>query len=384
MAQLFDVLSAYPAAEALTQALPFASLMNLSRVNAEYRAILHGFPPPSAIRDGVYSSTVRPELYIGFHQTDYWRNLKAKSQLLCSEPQHTKGSDPRGCRMCSMPVCEGCIVKSSFGKKENTFQNRRRHLCVGCWSTGNRFTGCRLGCHSADPPPYISAVSAKDFCSCSAKDGWLCLECKNGQKADMHLKANMCCGEGCENTLEDDKATRRICLWCDLPLFGKPTREEARRIYDSRHLYAKLNSHMEKPAFIAGWEAAGPLWSDVLEAHYEAHGPPPRIYSTMSLSGRDQKYLRHLGEVHYDAIGITPPSATNIVKSCYGTLKYDEDFLLQFRPQCFNTLSVELASQLRHTIPDVAIKPKPQAQPRRYSMIDMPPAFEASRLRRQT
>ena len=129
MAHLFDLLSAYPVAETLAQALPLASLVNLSKVNAEHRAILHGFPRPIATKDGEYESKIRPDLYICFHQTDYWRNLKIKSQLLCSEQKHTKGPNPRGCRMCSMPVCEGCIVKGSFGKHENTFQNRDG-ICV--------------------------------------------------------------------------------------------------------------------------------------------------------------------------------------------------------------------------------------------------------------
>lgn len=220
MAHLFDLLSAYPVAETLAQALPLASLVNLSKVNAEHRAILHGFPRPIATKDGEYESKIRPDLYICFHQTDYWRNLKIKSQLLCSEQKHTKGPNPRGCRMCSMPVCEGCIVKGSFGKHENTFQNRRRHLCVECWLSGNRHSERRLDHSSADKIPYTSAVGAEDFCSCAAKDGWLCSKCKTGQKVDLHVKLNRCCGEGCDSILEVDKATRRICLWCDLPLFG--------------------------------------------------------------------------------------------------------------------------------------------------------------------
>jgi len=78
MAHLFDLLSAYPVAETLAQALPLASLVNLSKVNAEHRAILHGFPRPIATKDGEYESKIRPDLYICFHQTDYWRNLKIK------------------------------------------------------------------------------------------------------------------------------------------------------------------------------------------------------------------------------------------------------------------------------------------------------------------
>jgi hypothetical protein len=102
MAHLFDLLSAYPVAETLAQALPLASLVNLSKVNAEHRAILHGFPRPIATKDGEYESKIRPDLYICFHQTDYWRNLKIKSQLLCSEQSIPKVQthEDAGCAQC--------------------------------------------------------------------------------------------------------------------------------------------------------------------------------------------------------------------------------------------------------------------------------------------
>jgi len=280
----------------------------------------------------------RHDLLIDVHESDAWLNPKPTSQLLCSEPQHTKGSNARGCRMCSKPVCEGCIIKASFGKQENTFKNRRRRFCDQCWLSGNRHAGARMDDPCAKRMPYTAFAEAGNFCCCTTDDGWLCLRCKTAQIEDLALTLNKCCGQGCWHSLDDDETNRRICLWCGSPLDGRLAKDEARRLHDSRHLYAKSNSHIEKPAFIAGWLDDGPLWSDQVESQFESFNSPSRIPQSRLLTAQYHMYLRHLGEVNYDALRITPPATEHIIQSCRGSFKYDIDFLLQFRRLCSKAL----------------------------------------------
>jgi len=283
----------------------------------------------------------RHDVLVGIHESDARLNPKPTSQLLCSEPQHTKGSNARGCRMCSKPVCEGCVIKASFGKQQNTFQNRRRRFCGQCWFSGNRHAGARMDDPCAKRMPYAAFARAGNFCCCTADDGWLCLRCKAAQKDDPALKLYKCCGQDCENSLEDDEANRRICLWCDSPLDGRLAKDEARRVYDSRHLYANSNSHVGRPVFITGWQDAGPLWSDQVESQFESFNSPSRIPHLRVVTAEYHTYLRHLGEVNYDALRITPPATAHIIRSCCGSYKYDIDFLPQFRRLCSKALSPE-------------------------------------------
>ncbi|MCJ1364582.1 hypothetical protein MMC16_003695 [Acarospora aff. strigata] len=239
-----------------------------------------------------------------------------------------------------MPVCDGCIVKASFGKQENTFQNRLRYFCNECWLSGNRHAERQIDKILAESIDYVTAAGSEAFCSCTPSDGRLCLRCKDEQKDGLQSKPNKCCGQ--YNTLEVYKAARRICLWCGKPLVGKPTRNEARRIYDSRHIYAKMHLDVAKPAFVVGWDIDGPFWNDEAESSFELLGPHPRLHPSNRTTAPYRKYLRHLGEVNYDATDITPPSITCIKSSIRGYLKYDIDFLLQFRWRCDKALASEL------------------------------------------
>ena len=312
-----------------------------------------------AINGPADGTAIGCDSHLGHDETDAWLNPKpATNQLLCSEPQHTKGSNARGCRMCSKPICEGCIIKASFGKQENTFQNRRRRFCGKCWLSGNRHVGARMDDPCAKRMPYTAFAKAGNFCCCTADDGWLCLRCKTAQKDDPAVRLGKCCGQGCETRLEDDETNRRICLWCDSPLDGRLGKDEARRVYDSRHLYAKSKSQVERPAFIAGWQDDGPLWSDKVESEFESFNSPSRIPQSRALMAQYHKYLRHLGEVNYDALNVTPPATKHIIRSCRGSFKYDIEFLLQFRRLCSKALSPEWELQPVRTMADLSFWPE--------------------------
>lgn len=166
--------------------------------------------------------------------------------------------------------------------------------------------------------PYAAFAQAGNFCCCTADDGWLCLRCKTAQKEDPAVRLNKCCGQGCENSLQDDSANQQICLWCDSPLDGRLAKDEARRVYDSRHLYAKSNSQVARPAFVAGWQDVGPLWSDQVESHFECFNSPSQITQSRVLTAQYHKYLRHLGQVNYNASRNYPTSygAHHPILSC--------------------------------------------------------------------
>ena len=237
MPTLSTILSCYPILETFLSALPLGALLNLSKVNLELRIILHNFQYDPH-NGGISKSPEEcPDLHIQKHQTPSWVHFKSLCLLECSEPHHTKGQNPRGCRMCSMPVCEACIVKSSFGKKENTFQTRRRYLCKECWISGNPHVG-------QIPPSGSLALEYErsELCRCTAKDGTLCLRCKDQQNLEAEQKHAHCAGTGCSNEVDERNSAGRICLWCSCVLPGQRSMEESYKIYDSRYLFKSRRS----------------------------------------------------------------------------------------------------------------------------------------------
>ena len=343
---LLDLLSQYPIVRALAEALPFGGLLSLARLNSHYRNILHGFSPEAMKLDHCKDRNgARLGLWLGEHETSHWRNLKSLCQIICSEPKHTKGSNPRGCRMCSMPVCEGCIVKASFGKQEKTFQNRRRRLCPECWVTSNPLREhpiepLHIGKPVSYTPQHQDALVFQGYCACAARDGWLCLRCKTAQKLDPQKPAKVCAGQSCSNPLDKHSDELRACLWCHLPLSGRPSREESRRDYDSRHLYARSHSNTwaadEEYYISANYQLHSELWKmpsnagrvqrllipyseqryfppdkkiPVEEFYQPSLGPPP------TLKVRGPRPLQNFALVDYSSLGVISPSAQRLVDS---------------------------------------------------------------------
>lgn len=243
MASLLELLYAYPILETLAAVLPLGDLFNLSKTNSTCRALLHGFSVRSLQKPSSLKA-VRPALFIGRHNNSHWKNLKAKSPLFCSEPQHTRGAKIKGCLMCSMPVCEACVIKASFGKRdENTFPNRMRSLCDECFSSGNPHKETSL---KGDEKIVLTSYAMRTECICTAKDGHLCLRCKTKQNSSLKIRNNQCYGTGCPKS-KLDGLERRVCLWCDLPLPRERSRAESRRDYDARHLLARTHSSYDQP-----------------------------------------------------------------------------------------------------------------------------------------
>ena len=252
MAVLLDLLSPYPVLEKLASFLSLGDLFNLSKLNSAYRCALHGFEGSHVEEDKPKGDGhVRPALLIGAHRTRFWENLKARSQLQCSEPHHKRGSNPQGCLICSMPVCEACIIKASFAKRnENTFQNRHRSLCPDCWYSGNKHKKQPVQVVSnPSPKPYPDQATDGEFCNCTAKSGHICLKCKTEQNAERLNEAERCYGQGCLYGYSKSRATPmegRVCLWCSRQLPGSRSRAESRRDYDARHILARSHSSYDR------------------------------------------------------------------------------------------------------------------------------------------
>ena len=242
MASLLQLLCAYPVLENLVAVIPLGDLFNLSKTSSTIRMVLHGFPV-NFVKKPSSLGAVRSALSIGRHDTSHWKNLKAKSPLCCSEIQHTRGANIKGCLMCSMPVCEACIIKASFGKRdENTFPNRTRSLCVECFDSG---TPHQAAMFSGEEKIALPSYLMRGECVCTAKDGHLCLRCKTKQNSELETRHNQCYGQGCSKSILDDFGGR-VCIWCDLPLPPERSRAESRRDYDIRHLLARTHSSYDQ------------------------------------------------------------------------------------------------------------------------------------------
>ena len=274
MASLLELLCAYPILENLVAVLPLGDLFNLSKTNSTIRASLHGFSDLSLTKPSSLN-TMRPALFIGRHNTSYWKNLKAKSPLCCSERQHTRGDNVKGCLMCSMPVCEACIIKASFGKRdENTFPNRTRSLCIECLNSRNsRRESLLKGQERNTRTPYVLCTE----CICTAKDGHLCLACKTKQNSDFRSSNNQCyiCTES-----KSDGFGGRVCLWCNLPLPRERSRAESRRDYDARHLLACRFFSYDQPREEGADGITDPAVQEVVWASYAF--TPPALERTIS------------------------------------------------------------------------------------------------------
>ena len=173
MPVLLDLLVPFPILELLVTELALIDLVNLSRVSSRYRAILHGFR--------MHHQKGKQELLVGNHRTSYWEGLKARSILECIEPSHKKNTHKiKSCCLCSLPVCEACIIRDSFLAKrnENTFHQRYRNVCTWCWHYDIPHRRKLLGQASVPKQTIPPKAHPREFCVCSAKNGTLCRTCK--------------------------------------------------------------------------------------------------------------------------------------------------------------------------------------------------------------
>ena len=183
--------------------LPLKSIQHLAQTSSHYYEAMHGSP----VAESDYPK-MAPS-YIVCFESDLWRRLKSLSTDSCSETGHTRGKNPKPCRLCAQLVCEACVVKHSFGKTENTFGNRRRNLCQKCWLI--RHPRARRLQHDSTSPSTVD-YHAIGICQCTAKQGILCRKCKEEQNSDLKKKLKQC--DGCGLEKDPREMSRQICLWC--------------------------------------------------------------------------------------------------------------------------------------------------------------------------
>jgi len=248
MPTLLDLLSFNPIAEKLASFSSFASLLNLSRVNSGYRAVLHGFPPVYDFEHETKDQKVQQSLRIGHHDSNLWRHLKSVVSYECSWPGHKKGDSLLGCRLCSIPICEACIVKDSFKRstsatKRSVFDNRGRNMCRTCWKTGNPLVeSLRYG-----PSHQVKDYALVDPCRCTAKDGVLCGGCREEQTQDVEQKVGQCAGYDCGIPLSKETSALSVCTWCSGVLWSVMA---AGPIYpDLKAVHDHLSRDPEVPKF---------------------------------------------------------------------------------------------------------------------------------------
>jgi hypothetical protein len=378
---LLSVVSQWPVASNIAQHLPAGSLINLARSSTSFREILHGFGAPSTSEAHTHSSSgsrsrtllqdannkdVWPGnrvLDIGAHRTPYWEGLKRLAPFTCSSRSHTKGDKTRSCRYCSMPICESCVVKHSFGKNENTFKNRCRFMCQRCWDTGNvrkeqRYSG-RVG--GAGEDSYRSAAVTRQFCICTSKDGWVCNDCKEKQNMDAKVDGTkVCFGQNCALILGEDKDRRKICLWCDKPVPRGRASMESRIAFDHKISDAR------------GREISSRL-ADLDE--YERNRRRQMLMSRRELRGDEavendpdadvQQFLRNLDVFNYhglvfclDCLSGVQPSGDEVYASKHGRWKYSSHFLKCFMRKCRSHNNVAYLRSVTSLDPTDAPMPK--------------------------
>ncbi|KEF56390.1 uncharacterized protein A1O9_07971, partial [Exophiala aquamarina CBS 119918] len=329
----------WPVAEALSAYLPVGDLITLSRSSSALRAGLHGFPEPHEDLPTGSQRRPRKSLNIGQHNTPSWKRLKDLAPFECSAPKHAKRNlSPKPCRYCSRPICDACIVQSSFSRgRENTFQNRVRYLCRVCWDDGNHSKGRRFPLHGSKnsasrTPWYDPGGSTRECCTCTLKvDGTICLECKDRQNWEAVSSAEtQCHGLDCTNPLEEDKDRRRICLWCNKSLprqIGGTTRHH----WNQKMIDARARNAASRQADLEEYNRK--RFKSMTMSRREMRGDE----AVQDDPGADlPQFVRHLDTINYRAY-MGPeqaPSGEAVYHSKRGYWTYSQKFLLYLGRFC--------------------------------------------------
>lgn len=189
---------------------------------------------------------------------------KVSSASWCSEPHHTKGSSTKPCRICATPVCDGCIVKTSFAKEEVTLHMCRAYSCIECWIS-------RKPLHHRRPTKSIDEDN-DNFCICSTQDKWLCLQCKHIRRRFSESQIIQCEGRECSTIMESACYGGITCLLCGLET--RPGREISQREYDSIHLSARFFTAFGPDTPAHESSETGPEAESSLQPSVESNIPP--------------------------------------------------------------------------------------------------------------
>ncbi|KIX04512.1 uncharacterized protein Z518_05382 [Rhinocladiella mackenziei CBS 650.93] len=383
---LESILSLWPIASTLSQHLPVGDLISLARLSTTLRALLHGFDELEQTKVPLDLHLVRKELHIGNHGTPYWQRLKDLAPFECSSRTHTKGPDPKPCRYCSRPICDACIVRSSFARgHENTFQNRTRYLCRNCWDNGNSSRSQRYPLTPSKDSHrkrkwYDPDGSTRDYCTCTLKDdGWLCLSCKDLQNREAISSSEMYChGQDCGAPLDADKDRRRICLWCNKAL--------------PRQVGGTTRYHWNQKMIEARARNAASRQADLEEYNR-------RRLKLMRMSRREMRgdeavkddpdadlpqFVRHLDTINYRRYmpDSAAPSANSVYDSKRGYWRYHMEFLLWIKKCCAHVPAPQQLSRYGKQSDHGALvfsRTNAEKMNDKYDLLTMMPSMEEDR-----
>lgn len=239
-------------------------------------------------------------------------------------------------------------------------------MCQRCWDTGNvqkeqRYSG---KFSAADEYCHKSAAEAREFCTCTSKDGWVCNDCKEKQNTGARVDGpKVCFGRNCGVILEEDKDRRKICLWCDRPVPRGRASMESRIAFNQKMIDAR------------GREISSQL-ADFEE--YESNRRRQMFMSRREMRGNEavendpeadvQQFLRNLDVLNYQRLIFHPhrpwgaqPTGDEVYASKQGRWIYNSDFLKCFMRKCWRHKN---AAHLR----SVTSSDSPNAPPSKTNM----------------
>ena len=211
---LTSVLTPWLVAATVAEYLSVGDLIQLARSCTALRATFHGFFSP----DSPIPGRVRSSLQIGNHQTSGWRTLKSRATLGCVSVGHRSRQqhETRPCRLCSIPVCQACIVRVSFSKPlRRTYPDRVRYMCTDCWELGNPQRKRKF---TTPQERQMTAYVDEGVCECTPREIWVCSTCQDEQEQGARKDVSTCFGDGCLEKLDVVKYKTSICIWCDKPV----------------------------------------------------------------------------------------------------------------------------------------------------------------------
>jgi hypothetical protein len=141
---------------------------------------------------------------------------------------------------------------------------------------------------------------------------------------------SICAGEGCGNSLEEDKESRRICLWCDLPLIKRQHRSENRdpkKEYNFGYSFEGRVVEEDSPVrHVAAWRKHHDTSSQAVS--YDK--------GCARLANIERRRIDRLLQPddtvpQYIQLGARRQRRKKVLESTHGVLKYDRDFPMQFK-----------------------------------------------------
>lgn len=229
-------------------------------------------------------------------------------------------------------------------------------MCQFCWDMGNgqkerRYRG-RSG--AADNNSHKSAAEARNYCTCTSRDGWVCNDCKEKQNMDARMSGTkLCIGLNCDTILEEDKDRRRICLWCDKPVPRSRASIEARIALNQRIIDARSREMTWQVADLEGYKSN--RRKQMRMSRREMRGDEA---AKDDPDADVPHFIRNLDLFNYQRLCGEQPTGQEIYDSKHGRWRYRSSFLMRFRVGCLKHKDADFLRSVTSFGPSDAPTPK--------------------------